>query len=198
MTFTNTSRWWLVALLVLTGFAGPSAVVGMNEKPVLSLTAFAVDRGRPQARTGTLDIVIERWSTAEEQEQLRATLAAKGSSALLSALTAIKPRAGYIRGSASLGWDIHFARELSLPQGGRRVIFATDRPMSFWELWQRPRSADYEFTLAEIRLAPDGKGEGKLVTAAKVTWNEVARTVEIENYAFEPVRLNEVRVVNAR
>jgi hypothetical protein len=31
------------------------------------------------------------------------------------------------------------------------------------------------------------------VTAAKVTWNEAARTVEVE-----PVRLNEVRVVGGR
>lgn len=36
---------------------------------------------------------------------------------------------------------------------------------------------------------------GKLVPAARVTWDDDARTVEIENYAFEPVRLGEVRVL---
>jgi hypothetical protein len=66
--------------------------------------------------------------------------------------------------------------------------------MGFWELWRRPRSADYNFTLAEIRLRPDGKGEGKLATAAKVEWNEGLKTIEIENYTIEPVRLSEVTV----
>lgn len=69
--------------------------------------------------------------------------------------------------------------------------------MSFWDLWHRPRSADYEFTLAEIRLGPDGRGEGKLVPAAKVAWDEATRTLVIEQYAIEPVRLTEVRVVEA-
>jgi hypothetical protein len=36
------------------------------------------------------------------------------------------------------------------------------------------------------------------VTAAKVIWNDVPHTIEIENYAFEPVRLNEVRVTDGR
>jgi hypothetical protein len=192
MTSRNATE--LMAVVLLAGLAVPAAADDTAVKPVLSLTAFAVDLGPPRARTGIVEIVIERWSTDEERDRLRATLAQKGSDALLSALTALEPRAGYIRGSASLGWDIHFARELPLEKGSRRVIIATDRPMSFWELWQRPRSADYEFTVAEIRLGKDGKGEGKLVTAAKVTWNDVSRTIEIENYAFEPVRLTEVRV----
>jgi hypothetical protein len=55
-----------------------------------------------------------------------------------------------------------------------------------------PRSADYEFTLGEIRISKDGKGTGKLVNAAKVTWNKETRTIEIENYDTEPVRLTEV------
>lgn len=54
------------------------------------------------------------------------------------------------------------------------------------------RSADYEFLLGEIRIGPDGKGEGKLVPMAKITYNKVARAIEIENYASEPVRLTQV------
>jgi hypothetical protein len=72
----------------------------------------------------------------------------------------IKPRAGYIRTTTSLGWDIQFARETDLPSGGKRIIFATDRPMGFHEVRSNTRSADYEFMLCEIRLGPDGKGEG--------------------------------------
>jgi hypothetical protein len=198
MVMTHRKTGWLWGIALALGLAPPPAARGTDDDAALRLTAFAVDVAAPRARTGTLEIVIERWTTDQERDRLRGTLMEKGSSALLTALRYVRPRAGYIRGRASLGWDVHFARELPLPEGGRRIIIATDRPMSFWELWRRPRSADYEFTLAEIRLGPDGKGEGKLVTAAKVTWNEAARTVEVENYTFEPVRLNEVRVSGGR
>jgi hypothetical protein len=67
--------------------------------------------------------------------------------------------------------------------------------MSFWEAANQPRSADYAFTLAEVRLGPDGKGEGKLVPAAKIEYDQESKTLEIENYNTEPVRLTQVEVV---
>jgi hypothetical protein len=161
------------------------------DKAILTLRAFAVDMAAPgRARAGSLDIVIERWSTESERQRLRDALIERGSDRLLSALRDLKPRAGFIRGASSLGWDIHYAREeTSEATGARRIVFATDRPMSTWELINRPRSSDYEFTFGEIRIGSDGKGEGKLVTAAKVSFNKETQVIEIENYSSEPVRL---------
>jgi hypothetical protein len=192
---THTTRLaCILSSLVLVAGGAPSPVPAADTKPVLRLHAFAVNMSGPaRARAGTLDIVIERWSTDEEVKLLTDTLIEKDSSALLNTLQKIKPRVGYIRTPTSLGWDIHFAREAPYGDGGRRVTIATDRPMSFWELRARPRSVDYEFTLAEIRLGKDGKGEGKLVPAAKVRYNNETRTMEIEEYGTEPVRLTEVR-----
>ena len=81
---------------------------------------------------------------------------------------------------------------------GRRIIIATDRPMGFVEASRQPRSADYEFLLIEIRLGPDGKGEGKLAAAAKIEYSKEDKTVEVENYGTEPVRLTEVSVVGPK
>src|SRR6266481_1404791 len=153
----------IVTFALLIGVGAAASRTSAADKAVLRLRAFVVNMsgtGGPPSGS-TLEIVIERWSTDAEREKLRGLLIEKGSDALLRALQSIKPRAGYIRSSTSLGWDVQYAREQ--PSGdGRRVIIATDRPMSFWELSTRPRSAEYEFTLAEIRLSKDGKGEGKL------------------------------------
>ena len=46
----------------------------------------------------------------------------------------------------------------------------------------------------EIRLGPDGKGEGKLVPAAKINYDKETNTLEIENYNTEPTRLTQVEV----
>jgi len=161
----------------------------------VTFRAFAVDMSGTTARTrsGTLEITVERWSTDEEQERLKDALVESGSAKLLSTLQKVRPRVGYIRSYSSIGWDIYYAREVDTPSGGKRVILATDRPMSFFEAWNRPRRADYEFTLVEMRFSPDGKGEGKLVPAAKVTYDQDTRTVEMEDYGIEPVRLTQIQ-----
>jgi hypothetical protein len=189
-------RWFAVMTMMMALVAGSGRrPATAADKAVLSMTGFVVNMsGVGPARAGTLDIVIERWSTDEERERLRSTLIQNGSGALLSALQKIRPRAGYIRSPFSIGWDVHYARQEPLPDGGRRVILATDRPMSFWELTNQPRSAEYQFTLAEIRLNKDGKGEGKIATPAKVSWNREHSTIQITNYGTEPVRLTEVSV----
>ena len=197
MTRYKTPSIVTFALVVAVGAA--ASLTSAADKAVLRLRAFAVNMsGAGGPRTGTLEITIERWSTDAEREKLRGLLIEKGSDALLRALQGIKPRAGYIRGSTSLGWDVQYAREQPSADGGRRVILATDRPMSYWELSNRPRSVEYEFTLAEIRLTKDGKGEGKLAPAAKISWNQDTRTIEIENYGMEPVRLTQVQVEGAK
>lgn len=187
----------LVVLSLAFSAAGPAPrQVRADSKPVLHLTAFAVDLGGTTSRAsaGTLDIAIERWSAPEEIAKLQAQLTEKGEEGLLDALQKLR-RVGYIRTPTSVGWPIHFAEQVVDARGGRRIIFATDRPMSFWEVVNRPRSADYAFLMGEIRLGPDGKGEGKLVPAGKVEYNSETKTLEIENYSSQPVRLTEVRVV---
>ncbi|HEY6547668.1 MAG TPA: hypothetical protein VI589_07170 [Vicinamibacteria bacterium] len=181
---------WLLAF----GLFAAAPAVAPAAEPVLSLTAFAVNMsgvGR-QGRAETLQIVIERWSSDEERAQLIDTLVEKSSDKLLDAVQKIKPRAGFIRTTTSLGWDIQFARMTDLPSGGKRIVFATDRPIAFGEARNSTRSSDYEFMLCEVRLGANGKGEGKLVAAAKITWDKDKKQVEIENYAQEPVRLTQV------
>jgi len=185
-----------LALLILTAviYLPGDAVVQAKNEPVLRMRAFAVNMAG-SGRSGTLDIVIERWSTPEEIENLRSILIEKGDDKLLSAIEKIKPRCGYIRTSVSLGWDLYVAVERPLPDGGgRKIVVVSDRPMSFWELRANSRSTDYDFTLAEIRLDKEGgtKGQGKLAGAVKVTYNAETRTAELENYGIEPIRLMDV------
>ena len=166
-----------------------------KDESILRLRAFAVDLNN-RAQTNTLDIVIERWSSPEEAANLKAVLVEKGEDRLLSALQRTRPRCGFVRTSTSLGWDIFFARETPLPDGGRKIVLATDRPVAMWEARNARRSMDYQFSLAEIRLPKEGRGQGKAIRYAQLTFNKDTNTLEIENYQREPVRLNEVSVVS--
>jgi hypothetical protein len=71
--------------------------------PVETFTATTANVsgvGRPGL--GTVDIVIERWSTDGERDRLVSVLKDKGPDALLSALQKM-PRVGHIRTPTSMG-----------------------------------------------------------------------------------------------
>ena len=170
--------------------------VGAYAKPLEHLTAFAVDMSNLAGRTkaGTIDIVIDRWSTPAERDMLVAALKEGGTDGLLRALQKIKEPAGYIQTPGRVGYPLRFAWQMPTPDGGKRMIIATDRPVSFLEVSNAARTMDYPFMLADVRLGPDGKGQGKLLPLAKIGVNE-DHVVEIENYASEPVRLTEVHEI---
>jgi hypothetical protein len=154
-------------------------------------TAFAVAMGTP-GRTGanTVDIQIERWSTDEDRDKLLTALREQGQDKMLSVLQSL-PRVGFIRTPESIGYDLHFARKHQMG-GSERVIIATDRRIGFWEAANRPRSIDYPFSLIELRIGSNGKGEGKLSIATKITTENDGKTIVLENYQSQPVMLNNV------
>jgi len=159
----------------------------------LRITAFAVNMSNiGRGGANTVEIEIDRWSTDAERQQLISAFVEKGPDALLSALQKTK-RVGFIRLPNTLGYDLHFARKHPGEDGGEQIILMTDRRIGFWEARDQPRTMDYPFTLMDIRVNTKGEGEGKLSVATKISYNKKKNTVEIENYASEPVRLQNVR-----
>jgi hypothetical protein len=185
----------LSRIIITAGAIVLAAGVASAAKPVEQLTAFAVDMSNMagRTRTGTVDIIIDRWSTDAERDRLVAALREGGPDALLKALQKADDL-GRIRSTGSVGYPLRFAREIPISTGGRRIILATDRPISFFELTNQPRTTEYPFLIVDIRMSAKGEGEGKLLPLAKVTMNE-DHVIEVENYASEPVRLSSVRKV---
>jgi hypothetical protein len=152
--------------------------------------ANAINMNRGAA--GTIEIVVNRWSTDAQRDKLMSVMMSKGPEKLLDALQDM-PRMGYIKTPDSIGWDLHFARKIPGKDGGERVILLTDRRIGFWEAANRPRSIDYPFTVIELRLNRDGEGEGKLTVATKVIPDKENNIVTLENYDIQPVLLTNVR-----
>jgi len=180
-------------LTLLLFLAGGAISTAPPSKPIESFTAFAVALGTGKA--GVIHIDIYRWSTDEEREALLTTLVEFGPDKLLDALEKIRPPVGSIRTSTSLAYDLYYARNNSQPDGSRRIVLATNRRVSSREAASNTRSMQYQFTLVEIHLDKDGKGEGKLVPAAKVSWDKATKKIEIENYNALPVDLTTVTAV---
>lgn len=155
-------------------------------------TAFAVSTGGVVAGSGagTVQISITRWSTEQERQRLIETLQTKGPNALLEALRDTRS-VGTIRTPDSLGYPLHYAHQAPLEDGGRRIVIATDRPISFWEQVNRPRTVDYPFTVIQMQIGADGTGEGRMSIATRVIAHD--RVIELENYDIQPVMLKQIR-----
>ena len=96
------------------------------------------------------------------------------------------PTIGYLWTADVTGYSIKYAYRAPLPDGGERVILATDRRLgTHTAAWQPTASnlTDYEFTVIEIRFNAKGVGEGKTSLTTKVIVDNEAKTVALENYA---------------
>jgi len=166
-----------------------SAQSGAKER----YTAIAVSMNGGPALTGggRVQISIDRWSTDQERTKLLTVLQEKGPNKLLDALMD-NPIVGSFKLPNTLAWDLRYAYETPLPDGGRRVILATDRRIGFQEAAGGGSSNDYPFSLVEIHFDKSGKGVGTYSVATKISVSKDKKTMELENYGREPVRLTEV------
>jgi len=183
------------ALAVAAALGAPaSGVSAQNVRE--DFTAFAINMNSGPS-TATVDIRIERWSTDAERQQLLSILVEekdryRANQALLKALQKM-PKAGFIRTPQTLAWDLRYARQNPMEDGGRQIVVATDRPVGFWEARNQPRSMDYPFTILELRLNKEDKGEGKMLAGTQLYIDPKTKNLVLENYGQQPVRLNEIR-----
>src|SRR5512132_209080 len=114
---------WSAVLLTLLAVG---AYAQTNQQPE-RFTANAVSTS-PEYGTGQqiVEITVDRWSPNSERERLVTALQTKGPQELLKQLQKNKP-VGRIRTPDSLGYDLRYAQQTPLPDGGRTLVIATDR-----------------------------------------------------------------------
>ena len=202
--FTSITAAVALALLL---FSAPVATPRAQEPELpalpLRLSAFAVNMSTVQAgrNTAVIDLRITRWSTPAEREKLINIAVEKGQDALLRELQRM-PNHGKISipgwqgpdpHNARLGWTLHYAFATPGEDGGVRIGIATDRYIGFWEARNSPRTIDYPFTLIELRIGADGRGEGKMSLATKIIVEKKKNTIVLEDYKSQPVLLTNLK-----
>ena len=198
-----------MAVAVVAAFSVQSLPITAQSNEVgglklpLRITAWAVSMAN--VATGAnqmIEIRIEKWSTEQEREMLISTFLEKGQDQLLRALQKA-PVKGRIRmpnrtgpdpNQTRLGWNLRYAAYAPGEDGGHQIMVATDRYMSFAEVRNQPRTVDYPFTFAQLRLNKDGEGEGKMPVAVQLQFDKKKNQVIVENYSTEPVRLYQVKI----
>jgi hypothetical protein len=186
----------LVPLLTLTG----APAVAENELPESFEANVMVVTGQPGGpRSNLLEIRIREWTTEEDRGQLLTEIQEATSQRARNRNRAVARalRGGHTIGSVNLrattSWPLRFSRQYPLENGGRRILLATDRPVTFQEEITSSVARDFDVTVIELMLDKDGQGEGTLSVGTEVTWNPQTEKLEVTNFSTQAVRLTNVR-----
>jgi hypothetical protein len=127
--------------------------------------------------------------------------------AALTAAIGKAPTIGYVWTNGITGYSIKYAYHAPLPDGGERIILATDRRLgAYLPAWtpvtmtsSGPEASttvatDYEFTLIEMRMNSNGLGEGKTSLTAKVIVDGDAKTLALDDYTGAALNLKNVNL----
>jgi hypothetical protein len=197
MRIRKLAGFFLGVLFLLGAVALLANAAGAQEKPQKEeFAAWAVNLGGA-IKSGQVMITIERWSTPEERNQLIAAFKEKGQDGLFKVLTKM-PSVGYIRIPQTTAWTLHYAYQFPQEDGGRVIIIGTDRKVGMREAASSTRSMDYPFELIQMKLDKDGKGEGKLSAATKISLSKDGTRIELENYGTAPVSLENIHRVGEK
>jgi len=188
---------WLFAAATLAAVATFVPTLTGQESVKESFTGFAINLNSGPA-TSVIDFTITRWSTDAERQRLLVLIkpereALKANEELQRELQKLA-KVGYIRTPTSLAWDLHYARQSPLENGGRRIVLATDRPIGFREAANQARTMDYPISIVEIQLDQNDKGVGKILAGTRLFIDKDNNLV-LENYGQQPIRFNEIRKV---
>jgi hypothetical protein len=167
---------------------GSAAIAQQQSGVPEDISAAVVANNEIASGIGTVQIRINRWSTEADRTRLLTVLRESGPQALLKELQKMPP-VGTIRSPNSVGYDLRYARQTPVGDG-RRIVIATDRPISYPEATNQGRTLDYPFTLLQMQLDHNGKGTGTMSYATKIVAND--DMIELEDIASAPFRLTNI------
>jgi len=182
----------LAAVLAIVICAAPFSAQDKQKREYIEATAQGTST--QLGRMAGMTIIINEYSTADDQKALLEAFEQKGSEGLANALNKMHSK-GRISLVGTLGYDVNYIREFKLPDGSRKIRMITDRPIAFGEAWSSSRSMDYSLTAAEIIIAPDKKNShGTLLPACQFKIDK-EKELEIENLQ-NPWKIINIRVSN--
>ena len=169
--------------LALT-MAQPEAIQGVR---------FTATASGPSGELGPVEIVINRFSTTVEKNRFMDTFAERGPAGLQEALQQA-PSIGRLAAPGDQGFELRYAAEVRGDNGDRHVIVASDQGMAFFEVADRPRSADYPFTVLQLQIDSNGQGRGLASAYSNITLDKVQGSIVLENLGDQPVMLRNLQL----
>jgi hypothetical protein len=160
--------------------ASPSSSAQKLPKSIY-IQAQAMGQSTQLGRTFNVTLIIEEFSTPDDQKALLAAFSEKKNEGLVNALSKMHNK-GRMSITGTLGYDVAYIRQWTEPDGGTKYRLVTNRPITFGEAWSDSRSMDYSLSGVEIIMYPDKKkNTGTLLPAVQLKLNKQGQ-LELETF----------------
>jgi len=180
----------LIVLSIVLVLAGNLTAQELAKRIYIQATAMGTST--QLGRVVDVKIIINEWSTADDQKILLDAFREDGSQGLAAAVEKMGAK-GRISITGTIGFDLNYIRLFKMPDGSQRVRFVTDRPIRWGELYGSTRSMDYNLSMGEVNIPKDkDKATGTLIPAGQF---KLDKEKELTLEAFQnPWKLTNIRI----
>lgn len=169
---------WITAVAALFLLAAGGTALAQGRE---MYQATAMGTGTQFGQMFEINIIIESWSTVQDQQVLIDAFNQRGNEGMVNALDKM-PSRGRLAITGTVGFDIHYARVFPTATG-KKIRIVTDRPIQFGELWYDGRSLQYSLSVVELDISNvKGQSGGALLPACKFY---VSKEGELTMEAFQ-------------
>jgi hypothetical protein len=173
-----------------TPVQGPAT--NATKKDPVHIQGQAMGQAQQLGQTFGVNLIIEEYSTPDDQKALLAAFNDKKNEGLVNALSKMNSK-GRMAITGTLGYDVTYIRTWPLPGGGTKLRMVTNRPITFGENWSDSRSTDYNLSGVELILnADDKKNTGTLFPACQLKLDKEGQ-LQLETLQ-NPWKLVDVRI----
>ena len=182
---------WIAGIFVIAGLGLGISDLNAQKKKSETIQAYAWGQDRRAGRSFSMNIIIQSYSTPEDQKVLIDAFNKGGHDELVKAVQKL-PNRGRIAMTGTVGTDIAYVRSFPT-ETGRRLRIVTDRPIYFREAYHSGRSMQYDLTILELNINQSNadKSTGSLILGARIRLNKSGQ-IEVESYGSGPWRVTNV------
>jgi hypothetical protein len=158
----------LFAMLLAAAISASS----QDDRKTETIDARAMGTSTQMGQNVSVKVIINRFSTQEDRQVLVEAFKKGQSQGLVEALTKMKS-VGRIAITGTVGYDLSYIALIPSPTG-RKIRFATNRPIRFGEAYNAGPSTAFNLTAGEIDLndSDKSKSAGVLYPAAQLIINK--------------------------
>jgi hypothetical protein len=186
----------VIAFALLFSVVGAGLLLASSEKEKGTPERYKAVTVQPKsARLNPavqLDILVERYTSDSERMEHLKLLKEKGPEALLRTLG--KVNVGRISAPGQVGVAVAVAR-IRETEGGKRVRLVTTRPVSFLQARRGETPDQFPYTVMDLYLDANGKGNGSVLSALKVVFDDDGQ-LQIQGLGGDPVDLINVEKID--
>ena len=163
---SNLHRIVNISLMVIVSLVIAIPVSARDKYETIDAQAFGT--GAQMGQNIGITLNVYEFSTPADRQVLLQAYTKGQNQGLVNALQKMRA-VGHVEITGTLGYDVSYIKMTPTPTG-RKIVFATNRPITFGEAWSDSQSSSFNLTAGvfEINDQDKSKSTGMLYTLAQL------------------------------